>query len=614
MKLKYRIILMAGICGAIAALLILLPGDRLDKYRDLFERGHLAASREALAQELVSNPSWHPGRLLLIRVELADNRVQQALHHLAALIEAGQIDEPARQLLESEFPSVAGDIDPAGCLDILLPVLEQSDWGWLRMYALALAVEGSLPEAVPKVLETFTAADFNQFNVGQAWEVVMQSEDPFLLWQTATLIDSRGHSNQAAPQLVYRQWVVQILTSISDLLALQREHPHCPVLAIYRTAPLEPGEALAWLREWEGENQVPQAYQAWYSQQKAAVLALTEQPEARDLALVQPQDLVQVAVNSVCPQTQALIAEYLADLGVRREMVKLAELAAAAPRPLLRLERPVFFAQVSPEGRWLLLENGPVVLVSLVDGQQTTIYGVGSWRWSPDGCCLAFLSSWSGNQLEIIDTAGETVVRLELGEGEYHLHGWLDNCRLLLTAFSSQDVTEDFVFNPFSGWREYPQWLGMAPDSEEPWHLGRGGLVARQKGRHVYVWDGENVREFPLHLSDADLAGWIPDGSGLLVHRGRNDIYHLRLDGTLMPLGAAGRLSHWVDETTFCFIEPLDDTYSALSLYNLNTRQVSATGIVFDGLVAGGGNRVAVRRAPPPGARSAVWLDIYRIP
>jgi Tol biopolymer transport system component len=206
---------------------------------------------------------------------------------------------------------------------------------------------------------------------------------------------------------------------------------------------------------------------------------------------------------------------------------------------------------MSPDGRYLIISSGDIWLHDLKSGEEKQItheasdvdwtFSTGAAAISPDGKRIVY--DWyvrSYRELRISTLDGSSTKVLHSGQNgrDMYVCSWMpDNRRILAVSYSQNQNDQDFRLQIISlpdltihdiGQPDSKEIVGVSP-SPEGRYIGYG-----RKG-DIFIYDTITEQESVLvqNPSIDILAGWIPDGSGILFASDRSgtpDLYLLEIE------------------------------------------------------------------------------------
>ena len=250
----------AVILFAAMAVFLLLPGSgSMERYEDMYQRGHYAQVSRGLQKELRRTPQWHEARLLLIEAELKQNRLESAVRHVLVLEGEKGFSRAVRQIIKwLEINEPSQDV-AASVLNLLQQRLQEktpipcfTNYCAYGKYADPSLIPEALRLALSAPIE-FSEELENLFYTSMAR--IHSQGDIATLWDLAIEYDSMFH---AEAHMGMRAYVVMML-SAEEVALLWQQHPGEALLAIRHAFMSEPTAGLELVREWEGTYTVDES-------------------------------------------------------------------------------------------------------------------------------------------------------------------------------------------------------------------------------------------------------------------------------------------------------------------------------------------------------------------
>lgn len=594
MKTKYKLVA-AALLLATAAYYYITWDQDLERYTDMYQRGHYQAVRDGLRRKLEQNPTWHQARKLLTEVELAAGQPVAAVEQLVLLIEAGQVDEEfEQQFVRALRKNLPGPETAGNCLALLLPALDDHPhWSWLHLVGLHLAVKAETTETLASLLLGLDSETVNQYGslVSQAWNQLLSNSDLLDCMAMAEFADANWDN-----RLSYRFQVFHHFDLQQQLPSLQPLYPENALLAMALV--MYTDTDLDWLLEWERQYAVEDEFASWYSSNKTDLLLQAPEITPDHLANILPQDLLTITINCSNREIKQVILKKLEQARGPDSQIQLAQLSLDAPEPQLRLVH-TSTGSLSPNGRWLCYRtvDGQWKIINLDSRTVTTLAQSEHHfhHWSPDSNRVAFIGP---ETLAVYSVQGELVAKHEL-KRTYTDYGWFGNRHLLVyseeTGYSLLDVAGGQLEQP--GWlpEQHQQTMVICSSGKAAWVIPDG----------IKVWDGRDLTtlELPPGWQDIWLVGWL--GDDLLVEN--NQIYLLSLAREATSLAIESIETILVSRTgdEVYYLKPVHQLAGIIVSRNLATGRDTSTGIIGYAFSIAG-NRMLVHRQ---GA-----LEIYQLP
>jgi len=577
--LKRLKIVGAVILFAAMAVFLLLPGSgSMERYEDMYQRGHYAQVSRGLQKELRRTPQWHEARLLLIEAELKQNRLESAVRHVLVLEGEKGFSRAVRQIIKwLEINEPSQDV-AASVLNLLQQRLQEKNADTLLYELLLHMARYQDPSLIPEALRLALSAPIefseeleNLFYTSMAR--IHSQGDIATLWDLAVEYDSMFH---AEAHMGMRAYVVMML-SAEEVALLWQQHPGEALLAIRHAFMSEPTAGLELVREWEGTYTVDESSASLYANMKLAILAGVEHLEPGDFACLDSDRLMDLALScTYLPAKCQFILDYLEEQNYDAEEIQTARGALSGLRPDLSLDRNVF--SISPDGEKILCADG-LEMYLLVGGRETKLADSlipGVVYWSADSSHFVIVT-------ETYQVISSQIINEEYGDGFLFS---VDDGKVKELGFSDSGYNILGWKGPETLWLEdqYPRSLERyyeyniktdeilpsritAPAWAEKFHPSPKGYVAWSSSRGFSM----SPEEGPHELSGYFIS-WTPDGSGLLVDDGGFCVWS---GDEPEPTGVEGQFLGWRNDRVFYWTPWRGKTlFSKLMGYDIESKEV----------------------------------------
>lgn len=608
-----------GLIGTVILALALAPSTPdFARLEELTQMGNYQAARIGLEQALARNPDWHEARALLAEAELGDDRLDQALAHLLVLARQGR----DTRSLESKFnrwlrQGNAVDTDSsAQALEMIMADKTFLEWEWLTNFGLNLAFI-----CLDKTAQYLLFLGENQ--LFSAWDTVQAGLSRLLdrgewetLWQVAAACEGFATESWLHGNFfISRGELIHVLKP-EVWPDLQNRFPQDALAAIGYALSLPPGEGLAWLRQWEGQNPLPQPIET-YSQLKSILLLESPGVKPEDLIFVTGAGLVTAAIEARHQTNQVLpgmIAARWEELGGDPG---LAAAIGLVPQPIYQETAASFWdIELSPDGKHLIF--GPSAtweqLIINLDSKEQTAIPYYPAKWSPDSTRL-YIGAEGG--ISVFSAQGKLLQNYDLGFAYFPV-GWRDEKSIWLT---SDNFGKLHVLS-LSGGQIEPvieaKDLHLGGDPYAEFFPGPQGRIAWQSGGTVGVWDGQKIATYRFS-GWLNGISWYPDGSGLILELGEG-LYSQPLRGQAKPVSLpqsirGARFMGWRNSHEMYLSVPLEDTlHRQLMIYNEITGDVTLTEYFNPHKIAGQRVLVSYFTSGFPRNQGKTRLLVYDLP
>ena len=600
---------------ALLALLLIPSAPAAEKYKYALEQGQYHRVCTGLARELEQNPRWGEGRRLLIDAALAQDRLDLAWEQILSLREGGQDIDSLQVQLDAWI--LVNDLDPE-CADAALTLVEKTleaedhwDWGW--EFYLQILVKLGRGEDIPGAFKHFVAGhsgllnDKSMMSLSDAYRLMLNTCSARELWEASVLLDG------LSPVFAARQWTPEVVGQRGQLDSLQEEFPAEALVAAAWARELDPDQGLAFLREWEGKNTVPEDALPLYGSMKAELIAGAGSLVPDDLRHLSSEHLFQAAVETMANRENCrVILARMEELGAEEDRLELVHSALTGPEPRFSLAAGKI-AVLSPDGNWLVLNRGAQwILCDLNTGAEIPLFSQEEyvvWKWAPDSGRVAG-AIWSGaEEIAVFDTRGRAAF-LRPGPEAYVPVGWYDELTLWVQPARVSYVYMHWLGQPLLCNVETGEVrahavmdridirLAPGPQGAIAWHDANGAPCLLQGEETVALMPPSRYIE-----------SWVPDGSGVILAGGGG--LGVWRQGSLQMWISNAYFLGWKDQTHFYWSRPLSEEYyepapqvisydypygiamqmpavakASLHTYDLATGRTEAVGIVGDVLAA----------------------------
>lgn len=551
----FRVPLLSIVVLLALRLLYAPSGPGLEKIESLYQSGQLQAARQGLEQALNKEPARHEAREILVRVELADGRPLVALEHLHVLALA---EWDARYYIY--FEEILQSFSCSGC-----PECDQNS-------RISICSDWSTLWRVVQEMETFPD-QVRSSSIGVNHVLLLET----------------------LPR-DYEKWTQVHVDFPQDSLA-----------ALGRAGAMPTPQGLDWLAEWEKQTGIE--IHPLYSSYKTKLIVAAADIQAIYLTNLEPENLLEIILTD--PENigkKTLAIEELQQNSTVPARIKAA--LTTEDKPKWTLGECLYYRLIDERAVLVLDAEYNTRLVDFENGDSYPYPGT-DLHWSPDGK-LAALSE--GSLATVINRRGEQVERFPLDQG-LSILGWKSQNSLwvifqefdLTTTFATASVhvvnLEDFTVQKLE---EFPE---LRQGAE--YYAGPAGQIAWRQGNTLGLWNGtDSIAN--NYAGDVWDVSWIPDGSGVVF--AMSDRYWLqKYDGELVEIVPGGedwgKFLGWRNPQEMYFQYPTGiGHYRVLALYNLESQELTLTGIINPSQAAG--ERIAVGVSNDD---SSIELQIYQL-
>jgi len=205
---------------------------------------------------------------------------------------------------------------------------------------------------------------------------------------------------------------------------------------------------------------------------------------------------------------------------------------------------------MSPDGRYLIISSGDLWLHDLKSGEERQItheasdvdwtFSTGAAAISPDGKRIVYdwnVRSYRELRLSTLDGSSTQVLHSGQNGRDMYVCTWMPDNRQILAVSYSENQNQDFQLQIISlpdltihniGQPDSKEIVGVRPSPE-------GRYISYSRKGDIFIYDTVTEQESVLvqNPSIDILAGWIPDGSGILFASDRSgtpDLYLLEIE------------------------------------------------------------------------------------
>lgn len=574
LHLKQKIALCTAL--VLAATLLLLPArQNHDQLRALYQQGNYMAAQAGLQQALKKDPKWHEGRFMLADIELKSSRPVAALEHMIILSRARQNIAPLASRLSAWY--ITNPPDPQLGRETMAIIIDNTH-SWLRGLGLRLAFFWC-PEEAPEFFRAMRVLSEEDERTISSYILILQEADEWeTLWHIATSLDQHIIKT-------YNSYRNKVFTHFYDSYqpekwrALQARFPEDSLIAAGWA--LHGGGGLAGLRNWEGNRQVSQDDEMYYSFVKSRLVNLAAEVRSEDLANILPDHLIEAARREInfptSPDKLEDLLNNLAGVIPTAAFDALKRASELAPPAITRTGNSYISYQLSPEGGLLHLEYSPgnLAIIDLKANREYQYSGeAGKITWSPDGNLFVTQNN------TVFNAQGQRVADQSLFQG-YTVLGWRDKDHLWLSRRGDY-----YQFAISSGTMERVSSISTTFEPQEI-HPGSGGSFLLKDSKQILIWDGVETTEFS-YSHDIQRITWLPAGNGVIIQMNYElHLQHLSGDLVQLDLPLDTVVMGWRNDNEAYVWLRLFDVNSELGIYNLSSGQLTYPGILSPKAAAG---------------------------
>lgn len=604
-----------GLLVLIMVALILWPkGADLERLNNMFERGQYEAVCAQLELALEDKPNWYEARKLMVSAALGAGQLDLALTHLVALQETGPTGTEEKAVSDWLVLNCPTPAQGDNALAIVRDNIEDSSrWAWIKEFYVKLLIKLERPQDIPDALELIISSEQGRLSdslmnpVALGWEYVAECQGLIELWQLSSQLDY-----SIAESSVPWTWRGRVLgrTLFTEVAELQKEFPGDPVLAAGLALYQQDDAGLEFLRQWEADYTVDGTSLPWFSTVKFDLLRSAQSVGPDDFSHITPNQLLQLAADSTHePGKCRVILSYLEEGDYYPQQVGILRAALKGPNSVLSLA--AYEAVLSSDGNWLSFKldatTGKIYNLKTEESYTLRSLFFGStWMWAPDSSQVAYISEYYPEIIEIFDTRGVLLSRVEF-QGYYLLLGWRDAKTIWVQEYDPR--YRSFLAPPLlcdlkSG-RLFPSPEDFSSSSVNLSPGPRGFLAWEDNGE---IWLKQGKELSTLQGGSTVIVSWIPDGRGLVLNRD-GELY-LWTGAEPEPLGMQGVsfiFLGWRNEKEFYYGVEIEETHSfRVMSYNIRTQGVTEYNLVGSRWLAAAG-KTAV-------SSSSGMVEVYRLP
>lgn len=570
MKQKYRLIGVVLLVLVVAALVILPGGKDLDKYQEMMQRESFEDVSRSLSKELRLRPNWHEARVLLITSELKLSRPSSAILHMTELAEAGyeMLELERAMMLWLDYNQVPEDQVQSTVKAARLGVERCPEWDWIHGIYLLFSVRYDSPEDLLAALEMYAspqviegASQGTTTHISAAIHKLVAAGESEAAWGLALKLE------QIFTSWCWRDTVISSMENEGVTANLDAQFPHDPLLAVAAAGKMTPEEGLAFLRQWEQENEVDENSFPHYQFRKHDLIDNAESLLQADLNYSDPYRLVETAFTGHSEKNNVII-KYLEERGYRELAQEAKKIVGGLnPLPNSTMYLPHEFVSLSPDGEMLISQMPNMMdtrsfLLTNEAGDEKELFQ------------LAHRSDvavyWSPDSRNVIVQSQENFIGLFSAQGEPEGHA-LDEYNDIIIGWSSPNTiivrtpgkSTDNLYEYNVSTQEIQP---CEVDFYDELQVGPKGALAWIYKNKTWVQKDGNLTAMPFSTA---LVSWSPDGNALLVDRGsRLCVWN----GDVEEVIIKGKFLGWRTNTTFYWTEgSYDRLGSGLMTYNIKT-------------------------------------------